>query len=145
MTGAVPLETVYAKRLDLVRPDRVALAWRCADEVISGAAETVATLRQHGKAVYMVTSGLLQAVAKFAGALGIAPAQVYAVEALLMGFGAYQGFDSSLPALLQRRQGNVCRSIAAMPGMSRWLEMARLIWPPAPAEPTLSVMGALLI
>ena len=57
MTGAVPLETVYAKRLDLVRPDRVALAWRCADEVISGAAETVATLRQHGKAVYMVTSG----------------------------------------------------------------------------------------
>jgi phosphoserine phosphatase len=97
MTGAVPLETVYAKRLDLVRPDRVALAWRCADEVISGAAETVATLRQHGKAVYMVTSGLLQAVAKFAGALGIAPAQVYAVEALLMGFGAYQGFDSSSP------------------------------------------------
>ena len=76
MTGAVPLETVYAKRLDLVRPDRVALAWRCADEVISGAAETVAT---------------------FAGALGIAPAQVYAVEALLMGFGAYQGFDSSSP------------------------------------------------
>ena len=130
MTGAVPLETVYAKRLDLVRPDRVALAWRCADGVISGAAETVATLRQHGKAVYMVTSGLLQAVAKFAGALGIAPAQVYAVEALLMGFGAYQGFDFELPALLQRRQGNVCRSIAAMPGMSRWLEMARLIWPP---------------
>ena len=86
MTGAVPLETVYAKRLDLVRPDRVALAWRCADEVISGAAETVATLRQHGKAVYMVTSGLLQAVAEFAHVLG-----------LLMGFGAYQGFDSSSP------------------------------------------------
>ena len=69
MNGAIPLEAVYAKRLDLVRPDHAALAWlaeRYADEMVSGAAETIATLRRHGKAVYVVTSGLLQAVASLA-------------------------------------------------------------------------------
>ena len=51
-----------------------ALAWlaqRYAEEAVSGAAETIATLRRHGKAVYVVTSGLLQAVAEFAGSLGL--------------------------------------------------------------------------
>jgi phosphoserine phosphatase len=46
MNGAIPLEAVYAKRLDLVRPDRAALAWlagRYTDEMVSGAAETIAT------------------------------------------------------------------------------------------------------
>jgi len=49
MNGAIPLEAVYAKRLELVRPDRAALAWlaeRYTDEMVSGAAETIAMLRR---------------------------------------------------------------------------------------------------
>jgi phosphoserine phosphatase len=81
MNGLVPLEEVYAKRLDLVRPDRSALAWlveRYADEVVSGSAETIATLKRHGKAVYVITGGLLQAVAEFARWLGLSAEQVHA-------------------------------------------------------------------
>jgi phosphoserine phosphatase len=119
INGAIPLEAVYAKRLDLVRPDRAALAWlaeRYADEMVSGAAETVATLRRHGKAVYVVTSGLLQAVAEFAGVLGLAPAQVHAVEVHFDAAGAYQGFDSSSPLCCSGGKATVCRTIAATHG-----------------------------
>src|SRR4029079_9261703 len=100
MSAAMPLEAVYAKRLDLVRPDRAALAWlavRYADEMVSGAAETIATVKRHGKAFYVVTSGLLQAVAEFARTLGLAPAQVHAVEVHLDVAGAYQGFHTRSP------------------------------------------------
>jgi len=119
MTGTVPLEAVYAKRLDLVRPDRAALAWlaeRYAEEMVSGAPETIATLRRHGKAVYIVTSGLRQAVAAFACALGLAPEQVHAVEVRLDAAGAYQGFDSSSPLCCSDGKAIVCRNIAAMHG-----------------------------
>jgi phosphoserine phosphatase len=116
MNGAVPLEDIYAKRLDLVRPDRLALAWlveRYAEETVSGAAETVAALRRHGIAVYVVTSGLLQAVAEFACTLGFAPAHVHAVEVYLDAGGAYQGFDSSSPLCRSDGKARVCRTIAA--------------------------------
>ena len=76
MSGLVPLEEVYAKRLEIVRPDRSALAWlaeRYAEAMVSGAAETIATLKWHGKAVYVITGGLLQAVVEFTSSLGFAP------------------------------------------------------------------------
>src|SRR5680860_118220 len=119
MNGDILLEEVYAKRLDLVRPDQAALAWlaeRYADEMVSGAAETIATLRRHGKAVYVVTSGLLQAVAEFARVLGLAPAQVHAVEVHFDAAGAYQGFDSSSPLCCSDGKAAICRTIAATHG-----------------------------
>jgi phosphoserine phosphatase len=119
MNGAVALEAVYAQRLDLVRPDRVALAWlaeRYADETVSGVLETIATLRRHGKAIYVVTSGLLQAVAPFARLLGLAPAQVHAVEVHLDVAGAYQGFDSDSPLSRSDGKAVVCRKIATTHG-----------------------------
>ena len=119
MNGVIPLEVVYAKRLDLVRPDRVALAWlaeRYVDEMVIGAAETFAMLRRHGKAVYVVTSGLLQAVAEFARVLGLAPAEVHAVEVFFDAAGAYRGYDSSSPLCGSSGKATVCRNIAAMHG-----------------------------
>lgn len=119
MNGIVPLEAVYARRLDLVRPDRAALAWlaECyAEETVSGAAETIATLRRRGAAVHIVTSGLLQAVAEFARTLGLEPTQVHAVEVHLDTAGAYQGFDSSSPLCFGDGKAVVCRRIAAMHG-----------------------------
>jgi phosphoserine phosphatase len=117
MNGAVSLEAVYAKRLALVRPDEVALAWlaeRYAEEMVSGAAETITTLRRRGKAVYVVTSGLLQAVAVFARTLGLLPAQVHAVEVYLDAAGAYQGFDSSSPLCYSDGKAVICRRLAAV-------------------------------
>jgi len=119
MNGNIPLEEVYAKRLDIVYPDRAALAWlaeRYVDEMVSGAAETTATLRRHGKAVYVITGGLLQAVAEFARSLGFSPGQVHAVKVYFDGAGAYQGFDTSSPLCRSNGKATICRKLAAKHG-----------------------------
>jgi phosphoserine phosphatase len=119
MNGLVPLEEIYAKRLDVVRPDRSALAWlaqRYTEEAVSGAAETIATLRRHGKAVYVVTSGLLQAVAEFAGSLGFSPEQIHAVKVYFDDVGAYQGFDTTSPLCRSDGKAAVCQALATKHG-----------------------------
>jgi phosphoserine phosphatase len=119
MNGLVPLEEIYAKRLDLVRPDRSTLAWlaeRYGDEMVSGATETIATLKRHGKAVYVVTGGLLQAVAEFARSLGFSPEQVHAVKVYFDGVGAYQGFDTSSPLCRSDGKATICRELVAKHG-----------------------------
>ena len=119
MSGLVPLEEVYAKRLEIVRPARSALAWlaeRYADEKVSGAAETIATLKRHGKAVYVITGGLLQAVAEFTLSLGFASEQVYAVKVYFDGAGTYQGFDTGSPLCRSNGKAEICRKLAAKHG-----------------------------
>ena len=119
MNGAVALEEVYAKRLDLVRPDRASLAWlaeRYANDLVSGAIETIATLRRHGKALYIVTGGLLQAVAGFTHSLGFGPSEVHAVEVHFDGTGAYQGFNTSSPLCRSEGKAIICRKLAARYG-----------------------------
>jgi phosphoserine phosphatase len=120
MNGVITLEAVYAKRLDIVRPDKAALAWlaeRYVEEMVSGAVETITTLRRHSKAVYVVTSGLLQAVVEFACILGLAPAQVHAVEVHFDATGSYQGFDSSSPLCRSDGKALICRKLAAEHGI----------------------------
>jgi phosphoserine phosphatase len=119
MSGLVPLEEVYAKRLEIVRPDRSALAWlaeRYAEEMVSGAAETIATLKRHGKALYVITGGLLQAVAEFTSSLGFAPEQVYAVKVYFDGTGTYQGFDTRSPLCRSNGKAEICRKLTAKHG-----------------------------
>ena len=119
MNGKIPLEEVYAKRLDIVHPDLTALAWlaeRYADEIVSGAAETIATLRRHGKTVYVITGGLLPAVAEFARSLGFSPEQVHAVKVYLDGAGTYQGFDTSSPLCRSNGKATICRKLAVKHG-----------------------------
>ena len=119
MNGAVALEEVYARRLDLVRPDRASLAWlaeRYTDEMVSGAVETIATLRRHGKALYIVTGGLLQAVAGFAHSLGFGPSEVHAVEVHFDATGAYQDFRISSPLCRSDGKALICRKLVARYG-----------------------------
>jgi phosphoserine phosphatase len=120
MNGDIPLEEIYGKRLDIVRPNKAALAWlaeRYVEEMVSGAVETITTLRRHSKAVYVVTSGLLQAVVEFACILGLAPAQVHAVEVHFDATGGYQGFDSSSPLCRSDGKALICRKLAAEHGI----------------------------
>src|SRR6266508_6638358 len=52
MNGHIPLEEIYGTRLDIVRPDKAALAWlaeRYAEEMVSGAVETRSEERRVGK------------------------------------------------------------------------------------------------
>jgi phosphoserine phosphatase len=119
MNGDVPLEEVYGKRLATVRPDQAGLAWlaeRYREEIVSGAAETVETLRQHGRAVYIVTSGLQQAIEPFAVWLGFLPSEVYAVEVYFDEAGAYRSFDATSPLCCSDGKATICRRIAAIHG-----------------------------
>jgi phosphoserine phosphatase len=120
MEGSLRLEEVYAKRLAIVRPDRDALAWlgqRYVEEIVDGAVETIATLQRLGKSIYLVSGGLLQAVATLAQALAIPLSNVCAVEIYLDSDGNYVGFDADSPLARSDGKAAVCRRLAARHGV----------------------------
>ncbi len=97
MAGAVPLDEVYGRRLDLIRPDAEALAWvgqRYGETLVPGAREVCRTLSAEGREVHIVSGGLLQPVLDLARLLGVGPDRVHAVPALLDAAGCYAGFDA---------------------------------------------------
>ncbi len=82
MSGEVPLEEVYESRLREVQPgpeDLAALAEAYAAHTTEDAAATIAALDALGWEVWVVSGGLLPAVAPFAETLGVAPMRVRAV------------------------------------------------------------------
>lgn len=100
MSGDVPLEEVYARRLELIRPDREAvehLALRYVEALVPDAAETIGALRRLGKELRVVSGGLLQPVRAAAGAIGIHPDEVAAVPIEFTPDGRYAGFDQGSP------------------------------------------------
>jgi phosphoserine phosphatase len=83
MDGSVPLEQVYAARLELLQPTRAELTrvgriYR--RTLVSQAAETVAALHAAGAEVFIVSGGLKAAVIDLARYLKIPAANVFAVE-----------------------------------------------------------------
>lgn len=83
MDGLVPLEEVYAARLELLQPTRAELArvgriYR--RTLVPEALETVGALQAAGVQVYIVSGGLKAAVVDLAHYLKIPDANVFAVE-----------------------------------------------------------------
>lgn len=106
MRGVVPLEAVYGRRLDLIRPDRTLveqIARRYVDQLVPDAEAVVAALRAEGITVRILSGGLLPAVAAVADALHIAREDVAAVDLRFEPDGRYAGFDSASP--LARARG----------------------------------------
>ena len=100
MSGALPLEEVYARRLELARPGRAeleGLASRYVDGLLPGARETVAALRAVGVDVRIISGGLRPAVLAVAHALGVPDDRVYAVGIELDRHGGYAGFETLSP------------------------------------------------
>lgn len=82
MDGEIPLEKVYAERLELLRPTRAELAevgriYR--QTLVPQAAEVVSALQAAGVEVFIVSGGLKAAVLDLADGLGIPPQNVHAV------------------------------------------------------------------
>ncbi len=114
MDGTLTIDQVYAKRLELIRPDAAALAWvgqRYVEEIVPGAKETIATLTALGKAVHIISGGLLQPVLDIAKAFGVPPDRVHAVLVLLDASGNYAGFDETSPLAKKGGKATVCRTI----------------------------------
>jgi len=96
MNGEIPLDQVYGRRLELIRPHRrdvEALAERYATSLVEGAEETVQTLRDAGVDVHLVTAGIAQAIAPLAWRLHIPDRAVHAVKLMFSPDGAYEDFD----------------------------------------------------
>lgn len=96
MNGEVPLDEVYARRLEIIRPDRRKideLADRYQASLVTGAAETVRTLREANVSVHLVTAGIEQAIQPLARHLGIEERLVHAVRLHFGADGSYADFD----------------------------------------------------
>ncbi len=101
MRGEVPLEEVYGRRLDLIRPSREAvqgLVDRYIESLVDDAAETVAALQAAGVGVRIISGGLAPAVLGLARHLGVRDEDVAAVPLRFTDDGAYAGFDESAPS-----------------------------------------------
>jgi phosphoserine phosphatase len=96
MNGEIPLDQVYAKRLEAIRPTRdqvEELAATYVRSVVDGAEETIAALQRGGVVVHLITGGIEQAILPLAGALGIPKRNVHAVALTFDAHGRYQDFD----------------------------------------------------
>ena len=106
MNGEIPLDAVYAKRLEIIRPTRAdveALGQRYVESMVDGAEVTIATLQAAGADVHLVTAGIAQAIAPLAAKLKIAPRAVHAVPLEFDAQGNYVDFDRR--SLLARSGG----------------------------------------
>lgn len=112
MEGSVPLEQVYGRRLDLIRPSRAEIAAIGAHYIralVPGAAETVRRLSEAGAVVQVLSGGLAPAVRVLAEHLSIPAERVAAVDLAFTEEGEYAGFDASSP-------------LASAGGKRRWIE-----------------------
>jgi phosphoserine phosphatase len=100
MRGELPLEAVYGRRLELIRPTSAAveaLARRYVEAIVPDAAEVVSALGFEKIDVRIMSGGLRPAVMAVAEALGIPAGVVAAVDIRFDGSGAYAGFDTRSP------------------------------------------------
>jgi phosphoserine phosphatase len=114
MDGIVPLDEVYSRRLDILKPDRAAVSWlgaRYVEEMVSGADTTVETLHQIGVDVYIVSGGLREAILPLAAKLGILPERIHAVSIEFADEGRFKGFDHTSPLARSDGKAVVCRAL----------------------------------
>lgn len=106
MAGEIPLESVFARRLDRIRPgaeDLAALGEAYRGAVASGAAGAVHRLRAAGVAVHLVSGGLREAILPVSRDLEFDESEVHAVPVIIDASGNYVGFERSSP--LWRAEG----------------------------------------
>ncbi len=83
MSGELPLEAVYSRRLELLNPTREhvrRLARLYQDSLLPDARAVLDMLRALGRTVFIVSGGLAEGVRDFGQWLGLPPENVFAVE-----------------------------------------------------------------
>jgi phosphoserine phosphatase len=96
MNGEIPLDQVYARRLAMIRPSKTRVEQLGAtymNSLVKGAEETIATLRDNGVIVLLVTAGIEQAILPLAKALHVDSRNVHAVTLTFDASGNYTDFD----------------------------------------------------
>jgi phosphoserine phosphatase len=114
MDGKIPLESVFARRLEIIRPGRTeteAVGQQYIREIEPTAVATVAALKAAGWTPVIVSAGYTQAIEPLAKLLGIAR-----IEAVRLDFdatGNYAGFDTAHPATRQGGKPEIVRALKA--------------------------------
>jgi phosphoserine phosphatase len=83
MAGTVPLQSVYRRRLELIRPDEDDFIWladRYARTTVPGAVDLVAALARLEIPCHVISGGLRPAVLPFALSIGFTADRVHAVD-----------------------------------------------------------------
>lgn len=96
MNGDIPLDQVYGRRLEIIRPTRERvekLGEQYKASLVTGAQETMRSLREAGVTVHLVTAGVEQAILPLARHLGLDDRVVHAVRLEFDEGGAYRDFD----------------------------------------------------
>jgi phosphoserine phosphatase len=100
MSGQLPLEEVYRRRLALAQPGRsrvLEVGQMYVDRLVPDGDTVVAALLDAGVDVRIVSSGVLPAVLVLSRALGIPDDRVAAVDLHFTVDGRYSGFDPASP------------------------------------------------
>jgi phosphoserine phosphatase len=114
MDGKIPLEQVFARRLEIIRPGRAeteAVGRQYIQEIEPTARETVAALKAAGWTPVIVSAGYTQAIEPLARLLGIVR-----IEAVRLDFdaaGNYAGFDTAHPATRKGGKPEIVRALKA--------------------------------
>jgi phosphoserine phosphatase len=98
MNGTIPLEQVFARRLEIIRPelaDMAVIGRLYIEQVEPTARETVAALKAAGWTPLILSAGYTQAIAPLAAYLGIE--RIEAVSLRFDQSGHYAGFDDRFP------------------------------------------------
>lgn len=100
MRGLIPLESVYGKRLEVIRPSRAeidALGTAYREHVAPDASAAFDRMRGAGVKVVLVSGGLRQAIEPLAKSLAVDAADLHAVPLRFTADGSYESFDASSP------------------------------------------------
>jgi phosphoserine phosphatase len=119
MRGDVPIESIYGRRLEMIRPRRKDLEWlasRYTETLVEGASDLVRILQALRKNVHIVSGGLLHPVAKVAAALSIPAANVHAVNLVFGDDGSYAGFVADSPLTRSGGKGDICAALIRVYG-----------------------------
>lgn len=118
MNGELPLEAVYQKRLELIRPDRAAIA-EIADlyiaQIVEGVAEVFQTLKQQQKQIHIISGGLRQAILPLARFLNLPESQVHAVDIYFNADGSYRDFNQNSPLAKTGGKAVICQQLSSDP------------------------------
>jgi phosphoserine phosphatase len=114
MESKVPLDDVYARRLDLIRPTRdeiAALSHAYIVSALPGVRQAIASWQAAGVHVVLVSGGLRDAILPLAHWLGVSEANVHAVEVL---YADNDSISDVQPGSLLAQRGGKVKVVSAL-------------------------------
>ncbi len=100
MNGEVPMESVFSKKLDIIRPSRKELQrvgeYYCS-QLTQGVEDVIGVLKQLNLDVWLITGSFSDALYPLADTLKIPREQIKANQVYYDSFGDYQGIDLGCP------------------------------------------------